>query len=108
MRHGLRPMDSTIFTRQQSRLLPKRGYEILHSWRYGRHWPHLFRLTLERGHFVTAYVRSPKKIGEVNERLQVMQGDVFNAGEMAGSMEGYDAVLSSFGPNALKLQAPAI
>jgi putative NADH-flavin reductase len=62
---------------------------------------HLVRLALERGHFVTAYVRSPKKIGEVHERLKVMQGDVFNAGEMAGSMEGHDAVLSSFGPNAL-------
>jgi NAD(P)-dependent dehydrogenase (short-subunit alcohol dehydrogenase family) len=62
---------------------------------------HLVRLALERGHFVTAYVRSPKKIGEVHERLKVMQGDVFNAGEMAGSMESHDAVLSSFGPNAL-------
>ena len=62
---------------------------------------HLVRLAMEHGHFVTAYVRSPKKIGEAHERLKVMQGDVFNAGEMAGSMEGHDAVLSSFGPNAL-------
>jgi putative NADH-flavin reductase len=62
---------------------------------------HLVRLALERGHFLTAYVRSPQKIGEAHERLKVMQGDVFNAGEMAGSMEGHDAVLSSFGPNAL-------
>jgi|ERR1700693_2182166 len=62
---------------------------------------HLVRLAMERGHFVTAYVRSPKKIGEAHERLKVMQGDAFNAGEMAGSMEGHDAVLSSFGPNAL-------
>jgi len=28
---------------------------------------HLVRLALERGHFVTAYVRSPKKIGEAHE-----------------------------------------
>jgi putative NADH-flavin reductase len=62
---------------------------------------HVVRLALERGHFLTAYVRSPQKIGEAHERLKVMQGDVFNAGEMAGSMEGHDAVLSSFGPNAL-------
>jgi putative NADH-flavin reductase len=62
---------------------------------------YLVCLALERGHFVTAFVRSPKKIGEVHERLKVMQGDVFNAREMAGSMEGHDAVLSSFGPNAL-------
>jgi nucleoside-diphosphate-sugar epimerase len=36
---------------------------------------HLVRLALERGHFVTAYVRSPKKIVEVHERLKVMQGE---------------------------------
>ena len=62
---------------------------------------HLVRLAMEHGHFVTAYVRSPKKIGEAHQRLKVMQGDVFNASEMAGSMEGHDAILSSFGPNAL-------
>jgi putative NADH-flavin reductase len=62
---------------------------------------HLVRLALERGHFVTTYVRSPKKIGEAHERLKVRQGNVFNAAEMAGSMVGHDAVLSSFGPNAL-------
>jgi putative NADH-flavin reductase len=62
---------------------------------------HLVRLALERGHFVTAYVRSPQKIGEAHERLKVTPGDVFNASEMAGSMKGHDAVLSSFGPNAL-------
>ena len=63
---------------------------------------HLVRLALEHGHFVTAYVRSPQKIGGAHERLKVVQGDVFNARQMAGSMEGNDAVLSSFGPNALR------
>ena len=62
---------------------------------------HLVRLALERGHFVTAYVRSPEKIGEAHKRLKATQGDVFNGGEMTGSIEGHDAVLSSFGPNAL-------
>jgi putative NADH-flavin reductase len=62
---------------------------------------HLVRLALERGHYVTAYVRSPQKLGEAHERLKVMPGDVFNAGEMGGFMESHDAVLSSFGPNAL-------
>jgi putative NADH-flavin reductase len=62
---------------------------------------HLVGLAQERGHSVTAYVRSPEKIGEAHERLKIMPGDVFNVDEMAGSMEGHDAVLSSFGPNAL-------
>ena len=53
---------------------------------------HLVRLALERGHFVTAYVRAPKKIGEAHERLKVMPGDVFNSGEMTSSIEGHDVV----------------
>jgi putative NADH-flavin reductase len=59
---------------------------------------HLLRLALEHGHEVTAYVRSPRKISVTHERLKVVQGDLFNEGQMAHSMAGHDAVLSSFGP----------
>jgi putative NADH-flavin reductase len=59
---------------------------------------HLLRIALERGHQVTAYVRSPQKIGFTHERLKVVQGDLFNLDQMAHSMAGHDAVLSSFGP----------
>jgi putative NADH-flavin reductase len=59
---------------------------------------HLLRLALEHGHQVTAYVRSPQKIGSKHERLKVVQGDVFDSDQMAHSMAGHDAVLSSFGP----------
>jgi putative NADH-flavin reductase len=59
---------------------------------------HLLHIALERGHQVTAYVRSPQKIGSTHERLQVVQGDVFNPDQLARSMAGHDAVLSSFGP----------
>jgi len=62
---------------------------------------HLVGLAQERGHSVTAYVRSPEKIGQAHQRLKIIPGDVFNADEMGGSMVGHDAVLSSFGPNAL-------
>ena len=48
---------------------------------------HLVRLAMEHSHFVTAYVRSPKKIGEAHEQLKVMQGDVFNAGGLHGRLE---------------------
>src|SRR5882757_9232898 len=63
---------------------------------------HLLPLALEHGHQVTAFVRSPQKIGLKDERLQVIQGDVFNADQMAGAMAGHDAVLSAFGPNTLR------
>jgi uncharacterized protein YbjT (DUF2867 family) len=34
---------------------------------------HLVRLALERGHFVTAYVRSPQKIGEAQNPTHVQR-----------------------------------
>ena len=63
---------------------------------------HLLSLALERGHQVTAYVRSPQKIGTTHERLNVVEGDVFNADQMARSMSGHDAVLSAFGPSTVR------
>jgi putative NADH-flavin reductase len=62
---------------------------------------HLVRRLLEQGHSVTAYVRSPQKIGTAHASLQVVPGDVFDADEMAGAMAGHDAILSAFGPNTL-------
>jgi putative NADH-flavin reductase len=59
---------------------------------------HLLQIALERNHQVTAYVRSPQKIGSTHERLKVDQGDLFNSDQMARSMAGHDAVLSAFGP----------
>src|SRR4051812_48676602 len=63
---------------------------------------HLLRLGLERGHEVTAYVRSPDKISEQHNRLNVVSGDLFNAGSMARSIAGHDAVLSAFGPTTIR------
>jgi putative NADH-flavin reductase len=63
---------------------------------------HLLREALERGHQVTAYVRSPQKIGSTHERLSVVEGDVFNADQMARAMSGHDLVLSAFGPTTLR------
>jgi NAD(P)H-binding len=40
---------------------------------------HLLDIDLERGHRVTSYVRSPRKIHRAHERLKVIQGDVFGA-----------------------------
>ena len=62
---------------------------------------HLVRLALERGHLVTAYVRSPQKIGKEHERLIVTKGNLFDADAMARAMAGHDAVLSSFGPKTI-------
>jgi putative NADH-flavin reductase len=50
---------------------------------------HLLDIALERGHQVTAYVRSPQKIGFTHERLEVVQGDLFKADQMAHSMRQF-------------------
>ena len=53
---------------------------------------------LKRRHQVTAFVRSPDKLGAARERLTVIQGDVRNADVMSRALEGHDAVLSALGP----------
>jgi len=58
----------------------------------------LVRYALERGHEVTAFVRSPQKITMKHERLKVIQGNLLDAGQLATVMAGHDAVLSAFGP----------
>src|SRR4051812_34725212 len=62
---------------------------------------HLLRIGLERGHELTAYVRSPHKIPRPSGRLAVVQGDLFSVGAMARSLAGHDAVLSAFGPTTV-------
>jgi putative NADH-flavin reductase len=63
---------------------------------------YLVQGALERGHQVTAYVRSPEKIGSKAEGLSVVKGDLFDADQMARSMAGHDAVLSAFGPVTIR------
>lgn len=53
---------------------------------------------LERRHQVTAFVRSPQKLGAARDGLTGMQGDVRNADAMSAALRGHDAVLSALGP----------
>lgn len=68
----------------------------------GRIGQFLVRYGLERGHEVTAFVRSPQKIAQKHERLKVLQGNLLDAGQLAQVMRGQDAVLSAFGPATLR------
>src|SRR6267142_6847801 len=63
---------------------------------------HLLDIGLERGHRVTSYVRSPRKIHRAHERLKVIQSDIFGADQMAHSLAGHDAILSAFGPATIR------
>ena len=53
---------------------------------------------LERGHRVTAFVRSPQKLGSPREGVTVLQGDPRSVDELRAALPAHDAVLSALGP----------
>ncbi len=52
---------------------------------------------LQRGHTVTALVRDPAKL-PAREGLGIVQADVYDAAQVAQTVEGHDVVLSAFNP----------
>lgn len=52
---------------------------------------------LAQGHSVTAFVRSPDKIREKNEKLQVIKGDVLDFSSVERAVQGQDAVICTLG-----------
>lgn len=58
---------------------------------------HIVDLALGRGHSVTAFVRSPHKVRQRQERLSVVQGDPLSTDGLASAIPGHDAVLSALG-----------
>jgi putative NADH-flavin reductase len=57
----------------------------------------LLEQALRRGHQVTAFVRSPDKLGSA-AGIRVLRGDPRIAGELRAALPGHDAVLSALGP----------
>jgi putative NADH-flavin reductase len=64
----------------------------------GRTGIEVIDLALARGHEVTAFVRSPKKIARADAKLRVVEGDPHDAALLASALAGHDAVLSALGP----------
>src|SRR5688572_10532162 len=57
----------------------------------------LVKQAIEKGHYVTAFVRPQSKF-EINDgRLRVIRGDLHNVRQLTAAMEGQDAVLSALG-----------
>lgn len=75
---------------------------------------------LERGHAVTAFVRDPRRLGRLRDRVRVAVGDVTaDAGAVEAAVQEQDAVVSSLGrrrsfrsdgliSRSLRLIAPAM
>ena len=54
----------------------------------------IVRQAIERGHSVTALVRSPDRLKAFRSRITVEQGDLLNSAELEKVIRGHDAVLS--------------
>ena len=58
----------------------------------------IVRQAIERGHSVTAFVRSPVRLKSFRDRITVKQGDLLNGVDLEQVVKDHDAVLSGFGP----------
>ena len=67
----------------------------------GKTGQHVWRAALEQGHDVTAFTRSPHKIGG-NPDLRIVQGDVTDAASVAEAIAGHDAAIVALGSNGLR------
>ncbi len=67
----------------------------------------IVRQAIDRGHFVTAFVRSPERLKPFQDRISVNQGNLLNSSELERAIEGHDAVLSGFGPRVPIAKADA-
>src|SRR5438445_13640532 len=60
----------------------------------------IVRQAIERGHAVTAFVRSPERLKPLEDRVTVKQGDLLNSAEIERVIIGHEAVVSGIGPRA--------
>jgi putative NADH-flavin reductase len=58
----------------------------------------IVRQALERGHSITALVRSPQRLKQFQNRITIQQGDLLNTANLQEAIQGHDAVISAFGP----------
>jgi putative NADH-flavin reductase len=58
----------------------------------------IVRKSIESGHSVTAFVRSPERLKMFRDCITIKQGDLLNSAELENVIQGHDAVVSGFGP----------
>lgn len=62
---------------------------------------------VERGHLVTAFVRSPERLRGFQDRIEIRQGDLLSSASLEPAIRGHDAILSGFGPRVPVSKADA-
>jgi putative NADH-flavin reductase len=58
----------------------------------------LLEMALDKGFQVKTLVRNPDKLGEFRNRVEFIQGDIFNVKDIQSTVIGAEAVLSTVGP----------
>ena len=59
----------------------------------GRTGQEIVQQVLDRGHHVTAFVRSPESMALKNERLSVLKGNATDESQLFEAMQNHDAVI---------------
>ncbi len=57
---------------------------------------------LDRGHHVTAFARSPRKLALEHAALRVVTGDAFDPAAVSAAFDGADAAISALGAGTLE------
>jgi putative NADH-flavin reductase len=58
----------------------------------------IVRQSIDRGHTVTALVRSPDRLKSFQDRVRIERGDLLDLPDLKRAIQGHDAVVSAFGP----------
>jgi putative NADH-flavin reductase len=67
----------------------------------------IVRQATEKGHSVTALVRSPDRLKQFLDQITVKQGDLLNSTNLQRVIQGHDAIISAFGPRVPVSKADA-
>ena len=67
----------------------------------------IVKRAIERGHSLTALVRSADRLQPFRDRITIHQGDLLNVSDLESAVKGNDAVLSAFGPRVPVSKADA-
>jgi putative NADH-flavin reductase len=62
----------------------------------------LIQKALGQRHQIKALVRSPEKLGSLKNRVEIVQGDMFDPAVLASLVSGVDAVISVAGPRSAR------
>ena len=59
----------------------------------------LLKKSIEKGHQIKVLVRKPNKLGELIEKVEVIEGDYFDKDKVEKAIIGTDIVISAIGPS---------